>query len=82
MKITLNGQLLLCMLAESLMRVPTLRILMINTDGLEYHVHRDYRDVAKEHCSFWEMMTLLNLENVQYNRMWIRDVNNYIAESM
>ena len=82
MKITLNGQLLLCMLAESLMKVPTLRILMMNTDGLEYRVHRDYVPSARAACGFWEHMTNLTLENVQYSRMWIRDVNNYIAESV
>lgn len=81
MKITLNGQLLLCMLAESLMKVPTLRILMMNTDGLEYRVHRDHAFSARAACEWWEHMTTLTLENVQYTRMWIRDVNNYIAEN-
>ncbi len=80
MKITLNGQLLLCMLAESLMKVPTLRVLMINTDGLEYHVHRDYMSHAHEVCASWERMTSLTLENVQYSRMWVTNVNNYISE--
>lgn len=82
MRITLNGQLLLCMLAESLMRVPTLRLLMINTDGLEYRVSRDYAEVADVVCREWEQLTSLSLEGTQYSRMWIRDVNNYIAESM
>ena len=81
MKITLNGQLLLCVLAESLMEVPTLRVLMVNTDGLEYRVNRMHRVHAQEVCARWERMTTLTLENVQYSRMWIRDVNNYMAES-
>jgi len=81
MRITLNGQLLLCMLAESLMKVPTLRILMMNTDGLEYHVHRDHARSAALACEFWEHMTTLSLEGTQYSRMWITNVNNYIAES-
>ena len=80
MKITLNGQLLLCMLAEMLMTVPTVRILMINTDGLEYVVHRDHRADAITWCMQWEHMTKLTLEYVQYSRMWITNVNNYIAE--
>jgi hypothetical protein len=82
MKITLNGQLLLCMLAESLMKVPTLRLLMINTDGLEYRVSRDYAEVADVVCREWEQLTSLSLEGTQYSRMWITNVNNYIAESM
>jgi len=82
MRITLNGQLLLCLLAEQLMEVPTLRLLMINTDGLEYHIHRDHAVEALGVCYRWEMVTSLSLEGTQYSRMWIRDVNNYIAESM
>jgi len=65
-----------------LMEVPTLRLLMINTDGLEYHIHRDHAVEALGVCYRWEMVTSLSLEGTQYNRMWIRDVNNYIAESM
>lgn len=81
MRITLNGQLLLCILAEKLMKVPTLRLLMINTDGLEYHVHRGHAKHAQAVCDTWEQLTSLTLEGTQYSRMWIRDVNNYIAES-
>ena len=30
-------------------------------------------------CKQWEAFTLLELEDADYRRMWIRDVNNYIA---
>lgn len=80
--ITVNGQLMLCMLAERLMKVPTLKIIQINTDGITYFVHRDYEPQAKQFCKEWEAYTLLVLEDTNYKRMWIRDVNNYIAESM
>lgn len=81
MTITVNGQLMLCMLAESLVNVPTLQILQINTDGITYFVHRDYEPQAAARCKEWETLTKLTLEDVSYNRMWLRDVNNYIAES-
>ena len=81
MRITLNGQLLLCMLAEKLMQVPMLRILMVNTDGLEYRVNKAYQVGAINVCRAWEKMTGLFLEDASYSRMWIRDVNNYMAES-
>ena len=54
---------------------------MINTDGLEYRVSRDYAEVADVVCREWEQLTSLSLEGTQYNRMWIRDVNNYMAEN-
>lgn len=79
---TVNGQLMLCMLAERLVKVPTLQIIQINTDGITYFVHRDYEPQAAMWCKEWEALTLLTLEDANYRRMWIRDVNSYIAEDM
>lgn len=80
--ITINGQLLLCMLAERLMTVKTLKIIQINTDGITYFVHRDFEPQAAAICREWEKLTALTLEDANYKRMWIRDVNNYIAEGL
>lgn len=80
MTVTINGQLMLCMLAERLMNVPTLQILQINTDGITYYVNRDYEPQAAQQCREWEAITRLTLEDVNYDRMWLRDVNSYIAE--
>lgn len=81
MTITINGQLMLCMLAEWLLDIPTLSLVQINTDGITYRIRRDYVPHAKQIQSIWEAFTRLKLEEVEYSRMWIRDVNNYIAES-
>lgn len=80
MQITLNGQLLLCLLAENLMDVPTVQIIMCNTDGLEYTIHPDHVTHANAVCDWWSQLTKLELEGVRYNRLWIRDVNNYVGE--
>ncbi len=79
MTITVNGQLLLCMLAERLLTVPTLQIIQVNTDGITYRIHKLYEPQAAQICSAWETYTKLTLESVNYSDMWIRDVNNYIA---
>lgn len=81
MTITINGQLLLCMLAEWLLDVPTFQIIQINTDGITYRIHSSMEPHAAEVCKRWEAFTLLKLESANYKRMFIRDVNNYIAES-
>lgn len=78
--ITINGQLMLCMLAERLLTVPTLKIIQINTDGITYFIHKDHEPQAATVCREWEALTKLVLEDVNYSRMWIRDVNNYVAE--
>ncbi len=82
MQVTVNGQLLLCMLAERLVNIPTLQILQINTDGITYYIHRDFEPEAAAQCKEWEALTKLTLEDVSYRRMWLADVNSYIAESM
>ena len=80
MKVTINGQLLLCMLAEKLMRIKGLEMIQINTDGLTVRVPRDMEKWVTAHCKEWEHDTQLHLESNEYSRMWVRDVNNYIAE--
>lgn len=82
MTIPINGQLMLCMLAEWLITIPTIQLIQANTDGITYRIHRDYEPQAAAICKQWEAYTCLVLEDVNYRRMWIRDVNNYIAEDM
>lgn len=80
MSITINGQLLMCMLAEMLLQVRDLDIIQVNTDGLTIHCPRDELSQVDAICHWWQSMSHLTLEEVEYRRMFIRDVNNYIAE--
>lgn len=79
MTITLNGQLLLCVLAEGLMLIPGLQLIQVNTDGLTVCVPRANKHHVDSVRKRWESMTKLNLEEAIYKTMMIRDVNNYIA---
>lgn len=80
MQTTINGQLMLCMLAEQLMKIPGLTMIQANTDGITYRCPRNHLTHARKVCEWWEGVTGLNLEYAHYSRMMIRDVNNYIAE--
>lgn len=79
MSITINGQLLLCMLAEQLIKTPGLTMVQINTDGLTVKCPKVYIEHMKTVCKWWENLTRLELESAVYERMHIRDVNNYVA---
>ncbi len=79
MKITLNGQLLLCLLAEQLMDVQDLEIIQINTDGLTVMLRKSQCDLLTDITLDWQELTRLTLERADYSHMFIRDVNNYIA---
>lgn len=78
--ITINGQLLLSMLAEWVMALGDVTLLQINTDGLTVKLPRKQRDNLMSVCKMWEQMTGLTLEDVDYKAMYIRDVNAYIGE--
>ena len=80
MSITINGQLLLCMLAEKLMGIAGLEMIQANTDGVTVRIDRRKISEMEATCKEWERITGLELEAARYNRMFIRDVNNYIAE--
>lgn len=80
MSITINGQLLLCMLAQYLIDIPGLTMVQINTDGMTVRCPRVHIETMKKICKWWEDYTCLELESAIYKRMFIRDVNNYIAE--
>ncbi|CAH9015741.1 coil containing protein [Vibrio phage 393E50-1] len=83
MSITINGQLLLCMLAEALTEtVPEFEMVQINTDGLTYTFPDEHESLVDEICEWWEALTKLELEHVDYRMMAIRDVNNYLAVTM
>ena len=80
MRITINGQLSLCMLYEMISeRIPQAIPLMQNTDGLETMIPVKYIDTYYQICKEWEEITKLSLEHDQYSKMIIADVNNYIA---
>lgn len=80
MQTTINGQLLLCMLAEQLMKIPGLTMVQANTDGITVNCPRVHLDHMRTVCGWWQQLTGLQLEEALYSRMFIRDVNNYIAE--
>ena len=82
MSITINGQLQICMLAEWLMKIASLSIVQANTDGLTYLVHKDFVEATRAIRKGWERLTKLQFEEVEYGRMWIKNVNNYIAETI
>ena len=82
MQITLNGQLLLCMLVEALIASYVGDIIQCNTDGITIRMRRSAWSAMNRVCNTWEQQTGLKLEAVEYRRMWIADVNSYIAEKM
>ncbi len=74
--VTINGQLFLLMLIESLYRAG-IQVLSANTDGVTCHVSDEL--TYQRICEAWMANTEFELEFVEYDRYVRRDVNNYIA---
>jgi hypothetical protein len=81
MQITINGQLLLYLLTEKILCHTNSKMVQLNTDGITFLVRDAERDMAMKICKWWEEFTGLVLEYADYEAMWIRDVNSYIAKS-
>lgn len=81
MSITVGGQLSLCMLIEKLLRIKGLLLVQANTDGVTCAVPKSLEQEYYEVCKQWCATTKLELEFVEYSKMFVRDVNNYVAVS-
>ena len=79
LSITLNGQLMLCMLAEKLMQIDSVSLIQANTDGLTFKIDKKDKTKYEEISKNWQEFTGLELEETIYEKLWIRDVNNYLA---
>lgn len=76
MKIRINGQLLLLMLTEMLLKAGA-RLKQLNTDGILYVISKsvDYQSILKE----WEDITKLTLETEEYEAFYQFAINDYLA---
>lgn len=80
--ITINCQLSIVMLADlALTHIPGARLMMINTDGLEVTIPKKYQDKYNKIKAWWMKHNGYNLEGKTYDRMFIKNVNNYVSIS-
>lgn len=77
---TINGQLLVYSLAKHLLGVPGVHLIQINTDGVTVCVPDEQATQVNFAAAEWSKCTRMPLEGALYTHMWIRDVNNYIAQ--
>jgi hypothetical protein len=78
MQVTVNGQLLITMLAEKLANVGCV-ILQCNTDGITIKHNNSLKSEIDKICNWFQEITQLQLEYQGYKKMVIRDVNNYLS---
>lgn len=79
MAITVNGQLILSMLCEQLSKIKGVKMVMANTDGCELIVPKNKKREVYNVCLNIEKLTQLQLEYAVYDKLFTRDINNYLG---
>lgn len=75
---TVTGQLALLMLIEW-HEIQGIRVISANTDGMLIKCERSKIPVSENIVSYWQKVTGLEMETTEYQAIYTRDVNNYIA---
>ena len=78
MRIRINGQLLLLMLAEKLISIGC-QIIQANTDGLFVLRKKKDEQKFKDICKWWENLTRLELEEDRFERFYQFAINDYLG---
>ena len=80
MSITVGGQLTLCLLIDMFYQNKiNFKMVMANTDGITVVVTKEHDDSMMQIVGEWEKLVKLEMERVDYDKMFIRDVNSYIG---
>lgn len=72
-----TAQQLILQLIYDLKQVPTVEIIMANTDAVGYTIEEEYQPQALQVIKDWEKLTNLEMEEDNIVKMVMRDVNNY-----
>lgn len=72
-----TAQQLILQLIYDLKQVPTVEIIMANTDAVGYTIDEEYQPQAVQVIKDWEDLTSLEMEEDNIVKMVMRDVNNY-----
>ena len=78
MRIRINGQLLLLLLAEKLISIGC-QIIQANTDGLFVLRKKKDEQKFKDVCKWWENLTKLELEEDRFERFYQFAINDYLG---
>lgn len=77
-QVTVTGQLSLLMLIEAL-EIQDITVVSANTDGIMIKCPTSKADALNATIKWWETLTAFETEETQYQAIYSKDVNNYIA---
>ena len=81
LKVTINGQLMIMMLCESL-ELAGIEVVSANTDGIVVKLHKKNKAKFEEIADEWKRLTKLDADSEEYRCYINRDINNYVIEEL
>lgn len=81
LKVTINGQLMIMMLCESL-ELASIEVVSANTDGIVVKLHKKNKAKFEEIADEWKRLTKLDADSEEYRCYINRDINNYVIEEL
>ena len=81
LKVTINGQLMIMMLCESL-ELAGIEVVSANTDGIVVKLHKKNKVKFEEIADEWKRLTKLDADSEEYRCYINRDINNYVIEEL
>lgn len=78
MQVRINGQLLLLMLAERLLKLGC-KLYQINTDGILYKLKKSKYEELQQVLKEWEKLTMLTLETEEFTQFYQLAINDYFG---
>lgn len=81
LKVTINGQLMIMMLCESL-ELAGIEVMSANTDGIVIKLHKRNKKLFEEIANEWKQLTKLDADSEEYKCYVNRDINNYVIEEL
>lgn len=77
-QVRINGQLLLLMLAERLLKLGC-KLYQINTDGILYKLKKSKYEELQQVLKEWEKLTMLTLETEEFTQFYQLAINDYFG---
>lgn len=78
MQVRINGQLLLLILAERLLKLGC-KLYQINTDGILYKLKKSKYEELQQVLKEWEKLTMLTLETEEFTQFYQLAINDYFG---
>lgn len=77
MQVTINGQLMIMMLIESL-ELAGIHVISANTDGIIIKLYKDKEDIFNKITNEWCTFNKMSADSEDYKLFITRDINNYL----